>query len=192
VRPAVRLADGTRVEAGVVVIAAGAWTKLLRADAPPVRPVKGQMLSVRSEPPFDLRHVVRGPQAYVVPKSDGRVVIGATAEEMGFDTRVTAGGLHRLLEGAWEIVPGIAELEVEETWAGLRPASRDHRPAVGFADAPGIVYATGHYRHGILLAPVTAEEVAAEVSSYLDGHLETSRWLAPFSPRRFSGAPART
>jgi glycine oxidase len=100
---------------------------------------------------------------------------------MGFDTTVTAGGLYDLLEGAWEVVPGIYDLAVDETWAGLRPASRDHAPVLGTTNAPGVVMATGHYRHGILLTPVTAQEIARLI---VDG--ETSRWIEPFSPTRFS------
>ncbi len=187
--PALVLADGERVEARVVVLAAGAWSASVGglAPAPPVRPVKGQMLSLRLDPErgLDLRHVVRGPDAYLVPKPDGRLVVGATSEEVGHDTAVTAGGLYRILEGAVEVVPGVEEMEVVETWAGLRPASRDHAPLLGASAHAGVVYATGHYRHGILLAPVTAEEVAAEVGAILDGRAETRPLLAPFSPRRF-------
>jgi glycine oxidase len=106
---------------------------------------------------------------------------------MGFDTTVTAGGLYDLLEGAWEVVPGIYDLPMDETWAGLRPASRDHAPVLGPSGAPGILMATGHYRHGILLTPITAEEVAQQVRTG-----ETSTWLEPFSPTRFSEAQSPT
>jgi glycine oxidase len=185
--PAVVLEGGERVAARAVVVAAGAWTREVGglAPRPPVRPVKGQVLALRMEPPFALRHVVRGPRAYLVPKADGRLVVGATAEEMGFDARVTAGGVYRLLEGAVEVVPGVEELVLEATWAGLRPAARDGNPLLGRA-APGVFLATGHYRHGVLLAPVTADEVAREVLAALGGGVETSPWLAPFSPARFS------
>ena len=185
--PAVVLEGGERIEAQAVVLAAGAWTRDVDGLALrlPVRPVKGQMLALRMEPPFALRHVVRGPRAYLVPKSDGRLVIGATSEEMGFDARVTAGGVYRLLEGAVELVPGVEELPLEATWAGLRPAARDGRPLLG-RTAPGVFLATGHYRHGVLLAPVTADEVAREVAGALARRGETSPWLAPFSPARFS------
>jgi glycine oxidase len=187
-RPAVRTASGERAEASVVVLAAGAWLRgIAGLPAPvPVRPVKGQMLALRAEAPFALRHVVRTPRAYLVPKADGRLVVGATSEEMGFDVRVTGGGVYRLLEGAVEAVPGVEELPLAETWAGLRPAARDHQPLLGFGAAPGVALAAGHYRHGILLAPVTAEEVAAEVSARLGGSGETSAWLAPFSPARLA------
>ena len=184
-RPAVVLEGSARVEARAVVVAAGVWSGGLEglepAARPPVRPVKGQMIELRMEQPFGLRHVVRGPDAYLAPKSDGRLLVGATTEEMGFDTRVTAGGLYAILEGAWQVVPGIYDLPVADTWAGLRPGSRDHAPLLGCSAAPGILFATGHYRHGVLLTPVTAQEVARLV---LTG--ETSAWLEPFSPRRFS------
>jgi glycine oxidase len=183
--PAVVTEDGARVAASAVVVAAGVWSRELdglEPDAqPPVRPVKGQMIQLRRKRPFDLQHVVRGPEAYLAPKSSGRIVVGATSEEMGFDTTVTAGGLYELLEGGWEVVPGILDLPVDDTWAGLRPASRDHAPLLGTTSAPGIVLATGHYRHGVLLTPVTAEEIARLVRSG-----ETSSWLEPFAPTRFS------
>ena len=183
--PAVVTEDGATVQGQAVVVAAGVWSRELEGlepDArPPVRPVKGQMIQLRRKRPFDLQHVIRGPEAYLAPKSNGRIVMGATSEEMGFDTTVTAGGLYELLEGGWEVVPGILDLPVDETWAGLRPASRDHAPLLGPTRAPGIVMATGHYRHGVLLTPVTAEEVARWVRTG-----ETSDWLEPFSPTRFS------
>ena len=187
--PAVRTEDGQQILGERVVVAAGVWSRDLEGltpDAtPPVRPVKGQMIQLRRKRPFDLQHVVRGPEAYLAPKTDGRIVMGATSEEMGFDTTVTAGGLYDLLEGGEEVVPGIRELPVDETWAGLRPATRDHAPLLGETTAPGILMATGHYRHGILLTPVTAEEMARLVRTG-----ETSDWLQPFSPRRFSEAEA--
>ena len=186
-RPAVRAADGEQVAADRVVVAAGVWSRELEGltpeARPPVRPVKGQMIQLQRKRPFDLTHVIRGPEAYLAPKSNGRIVVGATSEEMGFDTTVTAGGLYDLLEGAWEVVPGIRDLPVDDTWAGLRPASRDHAPLLGPSAAPGIIMATGHYRHGILLTPVTAEEIARLVRTG-----ETSEWLEPFSPVRFSTA----
>jgi len=185
--PAAITAGGTRFEGSHLVIAAGVWSReidgLPDAARPSVRPVKGQMMELEVQLPFDLQHVVRGPEAYLAPKSNGRLLIGATSEEMGFDTEVTAGGLYDLLEGAWEVVPGIYDLPVRDTWAGLRPASRDHAPVLGAAPAPGIIYATGHYRHGVLLTPVTAQEIARLVRTG-----ETSHWLEPFSPQRFRSA----
>ena len=186
-QPAIKTDEGRRVEASRVVVAAGVWSRELEGltpeALPPVRPVKGQMIQLQRKRPFDLQHVIRGPDAYLAPKSSGRIVVGATSEEMGFDTTVTAGGLYDLLEGAWEVVPGIYDLPVDDTWAGLRPASRDHAPLLGDSSAPGVVMATGHYRHGILLTPVTAEEIANLVRTG-----ETSSWLEPFSPTRFSDA----
>ena len=185
--PSVRTTNGEQVVGGRIIVAAGVWSRELDGltpDAtPPVRPVKGQMIQMRRRRPFDLQHVVRGPEAYLAPKSDGRIVMGATSEEMGFDTTVTAGGLYDLLEGGWEVVPGIRDLPVDETWAGLRPATRDHAPLLGETTARGVVMATGHYRHGILLTPITAEEIARLIRTG-----ETSDWLQPFSPRRFSEA----
>jgi glycine oxidase len=182
-RPAVVTADGERVEGDRVVLAAGAAAQQvdgLNGASPPVRPVKGQILGLEAELPFDLKHVVRGPDAYVVPKADGRVMVGATAEERGFDPAVTGEGLFRNLEGGWEVVPGILDLEVQCTCVGFRPASRDNAPILGPSSAPGVTMAAGHYRHGILLTPVTAEEIARTI---LDGSV--SRWLEPFLPDRF-------
>ena len=178
--------DGSSVEARVVILAAGAWSREVEGIEPrlPVRPVKGQILSLQNKEGFELTHFVRGPDAYLVPKSDGRLVVGATSEELGFDPDVTAGGVFRLLEGAVEVVPGIEELEIIETNVGFRPASRDHAPLIGWV-APNVMAATGHYRHGILLAPVTADEVALEVDAMLGERSETSGWLAPFSSNRF-------
>ena len=185
--PAVVTDSGERVEAAQVVLAAGVWSRDIEGippeQRPSVRPVKGQMIELQVALPFDLQHVVRGPDAYLAPKSSGRLLVGATSEEMGFDTSVTAGGLYDLLEGAWEVVPGIYDLAVRDTWAGLRPASRDHAPLLGRAPVPGVIYATGHYRHGVLLTPVTAQEVARLVQTG-----ETSPWLEPFSPLRFHSA----
>ncbi|HET6567465.1 MAG TPA: glycine oxidase ThiO [Rhodothermales bacterium] len=182
--PAIITEAGERVEAACIVVAAGVWSGSIpgldETARPAVRPVKGQMVQLAIEPPFALAHVVRGPQAYLAPKSSGRLVVGATMEEMGFDTRVTAGGLYRLLEGAWEVVPGIYDLPVTETWAGLRPGTRDNAPLLGWSSAPGVMMATGHFRHGILLTPITAEAIAQLL---LRG--ETSPLLAPFSPQRF-------
>ncbi len=182
--PVVVTADGARIEASCVVLAAGAWSRRIEGlvpDArPPVRPVKGQMIQMQMALPFDLQHVVRGPDAYLVPKSNGRLLLGATMEERGFDTSVTAGAMYDLLDAAWKMVPGIYDLEVTETWAGLRPASRDNEPLLGGTADPRIVFATGHYRNGILLIPVTAEEICRLVHTG-----ETSQWLVPFSPLRF-------
>lgn len=182
--PNVLLQGGERVEAACVVLAAGVWSGMIpglieHAHAL-VRPVKGQIVQLAIERPFALTHVVRGPQAYLAPKSDGRLVVGGMMEEMGFDTRVTAGGMYRLLEGAWEVVPGIYDLPVTDTWAGLRPGTRDNAPILGWSSSPGVMIATGHFRHGFLLTPITAETITQLLLKN-----ETSPLLVPFSPHRF-------
>lgn len=184
--PTVITEEGESIEGRQIIVAAGAWSRQIEgldaAHRPPVRPVKGQMLELQMELPFDLEYVVRGPDAYLIPKSDGRLLVGATSEEMGFDRDITAGGLYDLLKGAWEVVPGIYDLPVRDMWVGLRPASRDHAPLLGPSGAPGITVATGHYRHGVLLTPVTAQEITRFVQ---DGTV--SEWIEPFRPDRFVG-----
>ncbi len=177
-------------EADVIVLAAGCWSSdingLPKGLQPPVRPVKGQMLALQMEEGIVLEKVIRAPRAkyptdvYLVPKDDGRLVIGATSEEMGFDTRLTAGGLFELLRGTWEAVPGIYDLPVLETWAGLRPGSRDNAPILGETGVENLIMATGHYRNGILLTPITAREIASLI---LTG--ETPEPIAPFNLSRF-------
>jgi glycine oxidase len=147
-----------RIRADQIVLAAGAWSAAL-ADVK-VHPVKGQLLHLRTRAgaaPLASR-IVRTPRCYVVPRADGRVVVGATSEEKGFDTSVDAGAVHRLLEAAWEVLPDVWELEFVEVIAGLRPATPDNRPLIGRA-SERLVHATGHYRNGILLAPLTAQRV---------------------------------
>lgn len=189
-RPAITTANGRRHDGQTVVVAAGAWSRQIdgieEQFRPPVRPVKGQIIEMEMTPTFDLRHVVRGPDAYLVPKSDGRLLVGATSEERGFETDVTGEGLYSLLEGAVELVPGIRDLTVTDVGAGLRPGSRDNAPILGPAGVPGTIYATGHYRHGILLTPVTAQEIAHLVQTGT-----VSEWLEPFLPARFA-EPAPT
>lgn len=154
--------DSGVVDAGAVVLAAGAWSSELDSAAR-VRPVKGQLvhLRVRRGAAAPAQRIVRTPRCYIVPRPDGRVVVGATSEERGFDTSTDAGAVHRLLEAAWEVLPDIHELEFEGARAGLRPGTPDNRPLIGPASVDGLVYATGHYRNGILLAPVTAARVVA-------------------------------
>ena len=135
----------------------------LSDDAPRVRPLKGQLLELRvrggAQPPA--RRIVRTPRCYVLAHSDGRVVVGATMEEQGFDTTVTADGVFRLLEAAYEVLPDVAELELVRARAGLRPAMPDNRPVIGAGHADGLMWATGHGRNGVLLAPLTANRIAA-------------------------------
>jgi glycine oxidase len=185
--PAVMTASGERIEGEQVIVAAGAWSRQIEgldeAVLPTVRPVKGQVIELESRPTFDLRHVVRGPDAYLVPKADDRLLVGATSEEKGFERDVTVDGLYTLLEGALELVPGLRELSVQNIGVGLRPGTRDNAPLLGPSGAPGITYATGHYRHGILLTPVTAQEIATHVQTGA-----VSEWLEPFLPARFADA----
>ncbi|MGH3342506.1 MAG: glycine oxidase ThiO [Carbonactinosporaceae bacterium] len=187
----VRLADGTAVPAAQVVLSAGCWsgelTGLPPGVAPPVRPVKGQILRLRVPPavaPFltrTVRATVRGSGVYLVPRAGGELVVGSTVEEMGFDTTVTAGGVYELLRDAHEIIPAVTELELVETLAGLRPGSPDNAPILGPAALPGLVLATGHFRNGILLTPVTADAVAELLTTG-----ETPAVIAPFEPGRFT------
>jgi glycine oxidase len=170
-----------------VIVAAGAWSALvpgLPANAvPPVRPIKGQMLALAMDPNAPiLDHVLWTPKAYLVPRRDGRLIVGATTEERGFDTAVTAGGMLSLLESAWRALPGIEELPIVETWTGLRPGSRDDAPILGMCDVKNLILATGHHRNGILLAPITGETIA---SLALTGR--SSPEIAPFALRRFEG-----
>jgi glycine oxidase len=180
------LAGGDTLDADTVVLAAGCWSGTLGGlppgALPPVRPVKGQLLHLRgpADEPLCLRNV-RGLDVYVVPRDDGRVVIGATVEEQGFDTTVTAGAVHDLLRAAFELLPDVTELELIETVAGLRPGSPDNAPLLGPARLEGLVIASGHYRNGILLTPVTADALAELLVTGRVPEL-----ISRFSPRRFT------
>lgn len=182
--------DGDELDAGQVVLAAGSLSGRLEgvpeAVLPPVRPVKGQVLRLTVPSryaPFlsrTVRAVVRGSQVYLVPRENGELVIGATSEELGWDTTVTAGGVYELLRDAHELVPGITELPLTETRAGLRPGSPDNAPLLGPTDLPGLLLATGHYRNGVLLTPVTGDAMAHVLAT---GELpEVAR---AFTPGRF-------
>jgi glycine oxidase len=160
----VRLADGELIEADHVLVAAGVWSGALGGlpehARMPVRPVKGQILRLHDPAgPGLLNHVLRMEGGYVVPRGDGRYVIGATMEERGFDETVTAGALFGLLRDSSELLPGVSELVIDELSAGFRPGTPDNAPIIGAGTPSGLHWATGHYRHGILLAPVTAELV---------------------------------
>jgi len=188
--PAPSRPAGETLAAGTVVLAAGCWSGGiggLAAEAlPPVRPVKGQLLYLRGPADQPLcQGNVRGLEVYVVPRGDGRVVVGATVEEQGFDTQVTAGAVHELLRAALELLPDVAELELTETVVGLRPGSPDNAPMLGPAGPEGLVVATGHYRNGILLTPVTADAIAELLATG-----QVPELIAPFGPGRFAGVPA--
>jgi glycine oxidase len=157
----VATADG-RIPAARVLVAGGPWSGALHPSAPSVRPVKGQILRLRGEPLAG--HIVRTPRCYVVSRPSGEVVVGATVEERGFDTTVTAGAVHRLLEAAWEVLPDVEERQLVEARAGLRPATADNLPVVGPAGPDGLLWATGHHRGGVLLAPLAATTVAQLVA----------------------------
>jgi glycine oxidase len=185
----VRLADGGFVRAGQVLVAAGPWSPALDplGSGPPVRPVKGQILELRVRPemPSPIERIVRSPRCYLLARDDGRVVLGATVEEQGFDTALIAGGVYRLLEAAREILPDVEELELVQARAGLRPSTPDNAPLLGPGGVDGLFWATGHHRSGVLLAPVTARALAGALAGE-----PLPDEVAAFSPGRFEGVPA--
>ena len=177
---------GATIAAEQVVVAAGAWTPRLAglpdAVRVPVRPVKGQILRLRDPAgPGLVTRVLRMDPGYLVPRGDGRYVLGATMEERGYDTTVTAGGVFELLRDASELVPGLSELVLEELEAGLRPGTPDNAPALGAGALGGLHWAAGHHRNGILLAPITAEILLASLTGAPPPDL-----AAPFAPARFT------
>ena len=194
------LIDGTRVRGlrirdevhtgDTVVLASGCWSRLLPGlpdcAKPPVRPVRGQIARLNMTPELALNtmvwysRVATSTVAYLVPKNNGHLVLGATSEEMGFDADVTAGGMFELLRAAWEVVPGIYDLPIVESMAGLRPGSRDDAPILGQTPVEGLIMATGHYRKGILLTPLTALAIAEVI---LEGR--TPEIIRPFGIDRF-------
>lgn len=194
------LVDGTRVRGlrtrdevhtgDTVVLASGCWARLLPGlpdcAKPPVRPVRGQIARLGMTPELALNtmvwysRVATSAVAYLVPKNNGHLVLGATSEEMGFDADVTAGGMFELLRAAWEVVPGIYDLPIVESMAGLRPGSRDDAPILGQTPVEGLIMATGHYRKGILLTPLTALAIAEVI---LEGR--TPEIIRPFGIDRF-------
>ena len=166
------------------VIAAGTWSSFLLQSGPIITPVRGQMVCLESKPQLT-HHVIFSPRGYLVPRQDGRLLAGSTSENAGFAKRVTAGGIATILRQALEISPAVTNLPILDTWAGLRPRAADGLPVLGpCGEIDGLIYATGHYRNGILLAPLTAELISEAIVAG-----KTSPLLAPFSPDRFITQP---
>jgi len=187
---AVEVADGKasgvrtnkrQLAAGLVVNCAGAWAGQISPHRFPTRPVKGQMLCVAMPQKELVRHVVRTPDVYLIPRSDGRMLIGATAEEAGFDKQTVPETIQKLRQAALDLVPKLAEARTLEAWAGLRPGTPDGLPIIGATSTPGYFVATGHFRDGILLAPVTAK-VMGQVISGQNPQIDVSK----FSASRFA------
>ncbi len=192
----VTLAGGERIVGGRVVLAAGAWTAELEGlpahARVRVRPVKGQIMRLRDPAGAGLlRRVLRFEGGYVVPRGDGRYVLGATVEERGFERLPTAGGVYELLRDAHELVPGVSELRIEELGVGFRPSTPDNAPAIGPGALEGLVWATGHHRNGILLAPLTAELVADTLCAG-SGDATGRSCPAACDPGRFATIPGHT
>jgi glycine oxidase len=175
----------TSYHADVVVNCAGAWAGQVGPNGVPTRPVKGQMLSVvpvaNPEPHAPvLHHVIRAPEIYLVPRSDGRIIIGSTLEEAGFDKTIDSKVIQQLHHAAAGILPAVKDMRIHEVWAGLRPGTPDGRPLIGAGHLRGYYVAAGHYRDGILLAPATAEVVTALIQGKA-----AAVDLVPFAPHRF-------
>jgi len=187
---AVNLSDGhvtgvttskTSFLASKVVNCAGAWSSQIGPQAFPTRPVKGQILCLVMPSRMLLKHVIRSPRVYLIPRSDGRLLVGATVEEAGFDKRTDASTIQRLHQAAIALVAKLIDAKILEAWAGLRPGTPDALPILGATETPGYYVATGHFRDGILLAPVTAQVMADVITG-----TQCDYDLTPFSPRRFS------
>jgi glycine oxidase len=180
--------ENENVSAKWTIIAAGSFSaNIAGVDAyAPVRPAKGQMVSLRAEQ-VKIERVLWSDKIYLVPRNDGRILAGATVEYAGFDKRVTAGGLRKILDAAIELAPDLAQAQVEETWAGLRPDSPDHLPIVGPAEIEGLLVATGHFRSGILLTPITARLICEWITEQ-----RVSVDWERFSPLRFVEARKKT
>jgi glycine oxidase len=178
--------DGVTVAADQIVIAAGVGSGLLTGlppqALPAIRPVKGQLVLLAARGPFGIAdRNIRGLDVYVVSRTNGRVVVGATVEEMGYDATVTAGAVHSLLRDAYELLPGLAELRFVRAAAGLRPTTPDNAPLMGPGALDGLVVATGHFRNGVLLTPITGDTIAELLAS---GTAPDA--IASFSPKRFA------
>jgi glycine oxidase len=177
-----------KVEAHWTVIAAGCYSANIQGAAgyAPVRPAKGQMVALRADD-LKIERVLWSEKIYLVPRNDGRILAGATVEYTGFDKSLTAGGLEKILAAAIELCPGLSGAHVDETWAGLRPDSPDHLPILGPTDVEGLLVATGHFRSGILLTPITARLICEWVTQQ---HVSVD-WER-FSPLRFQSASTRS
>lgn len=185
---ALRVADQL-IPADHVILAGGAWSGQINGVPqdllPPVFPMKGQMLALQMEPHLPLlRHVMWTRHVYLVPREDGRLIIGATMEDKGFDNQLTAGGMLHLLRETWDVLPGIDELPLLESWVGFRPTSRDDAPILGPSGIEGLTYATGQHRHGILMTPLIADAISAYIQQ---GVLPAI--AAPFTMKRFHERP---
>src|SRR5215469_13902471 len=174
-----------KVEAKWTVIAAGCFSGAIEGAAAyaPVRPAKGQMVALRADD-LQIERVLWSEKIYLVPRNDGRILAGATVEYVGFDKRVTAGGIEKILAAAIELAPGLRNARIEETWAGLRPDSSDHLPILGPTDLEGLLMATGHFRSGILLTPITARLIREWITEQ-----QVSVNWERFSPLRFLRTP---
>jgi glycine oxidase len=175
------LADGEKVESRWTVIAAGCWSPEIEGASryAPVRPAKGQMIALRAKD-LTVERVLWSDQVYLVPRNDGKILVGATVEYVGFEKTVTAGGLQKIITAALQLAPALADAQIAETWAGLRPDPPDHLPIIGPTDLEGLLIATGHFRSGILLAPITAQLIREWLTTQKVSH----DW-ARCSPMRF-------
>jgi glycine oxidase len=189
----VALADGTRLAGDHTVLAAGAWSRHIEGlpddVRPPVRPVKGQTLRLQAAPdllPHVVRGSVKGHHVYVVPRANGELVVGASSEEAGFDTRPRTGAVYEMLRDATSLIPELSEVTFTEVSTSVRPGSPDNAPLIGPTRLDGLVIATGHYRNGILLTPVTGDEVTTLIT---DGKVPAI--LTAFAPDRFADVPSR-
>jgi glycine oxidase len=175
-----------KVEAKWTIVAAGCFSETIEGVAKyaPVTPAKGQMVALRADD-VEIQRVLWSDKIYLVPRNDGRILAGATVEHVGFDKRTTAGGIQKILSAAIELAPDLANARIEETWAGLRPDSPDHLPILGPTDVDGLVMATGHFRSGILLTPITARLIRQWITEQ-----RVSEDWSRFSPLRFQSAGA--
>jgi glycine oxidase len=174
----------THFGAGMVVNCAGAWAGQISPVPVPTRPVKGQMLCVAMPEKELIRHTIRARDVYLIPRSDGRLLIGTTLEEAGFDKQTVPDTLQRLRQAALNLVPRLADARILEAWAGLRPGTPDNLPILGRTETAGYFVATGHFRDGIMLSPITAQLMAAVISEQ-----PTSLDISKFSPVRFANRP---